>query len=451
MNSNLKKLFGFATIAACTFGFAMNVNAAATVTDGVCKSDAEKGVDRIKECLKKEDVTSIDLESVTADLYETINIKGIELKGTVNVYSKGKLTIDKDLTGPVTVKFGGAVEAAKVTGNVTLDGKDGGATMTAKEIVGTVNVSEKAKLTVTNTEGKGITGNVTVTTNGSVEVTSKGDGITGDVTLGESGKKTSKGTLTVTSYIKKPNQDDNTANAIDGALSMYGESVATIKDGNLALDAATLANTSKLVASSSEVSFAATSAVNDDATMTAKEITGENLTVNGEGAVVETLAKDTDVENDITLTKGTVKVAAVDQKTGKDIKVVTVAGVKTVELNAGDKYVIADVTEADAYEINAKNGALIENTSEDNLKVTLNGKEVEIEKKSTLTVGGVVDPDPVDPTDPTDPTDPSDKPNTGDDQPNKNPQTFDGILSYVGVALSSVGGLGVSLKKRLFR
>lgn len=40
---------------------------------------------------------------------------------------------------------------------------------------------------------------------------------------------------------------------------------------------------------------------------------------------------------------------------------------------------------------------------------------------------------------------------TGDDEPKENPQTFDALLSYVGMALVSVGGIAVSLKKSLFR
>lgn len=38
-----------------------------------------------------------------------------------------------------------------------------------------------------------------------------------------------------------------------------------------------------------------------------------------------------------------------------------------------------------------------------------------------------------------------------DDEPKENPQTFDALLSYVGMALASVGGIAVSLKKSLFR
>lgn len=42
-------------------------------------------------------------------------------------------------------------------------------------------------------------------------------------------------------------------------------------------------------------------------------------------------------------------------------------------------------------------------------------------------------------------------PSTGDDEPKENPQTFDALLSYVGMAIASVGGIAVSLKKSLFR
>lgn len=50
----------------------------------------------------------------------------------------------------------------------------------------------------------------------------------------------------------------------------------------------------------------------------------------------------------------------------------------------------------------------------------------------------------------TNPDNPTDN-TTGDDEPNENPQTFDALLSYVGMALASVGGIAVSLKKSLFR
>lgn len=66
-----------------------------------------------------------------------------------------------------------------------------------------------------------------------------------------------------------------------------------------------------------------------------------------------------------------------------------------------------------------------------------------------------IKPDEV-PTTPSNPTDTNpgnttDGMGSGDDEPTENPQTFDALLSYVGMALASVGGIAVSLKKVLFR
>ena len=59
--------------------------------------------------------------------------------------------------------------------------------------------------------------------------------------------------------------------------------------------------------------------------------------------------------------------------------------------------------------------------------------------------------DPVDPEEPTDPEKPEDPkdPEKPEDPGVDNPQTFDGVTIYAGLAVISIGGAGLLLKKNL--
>lgn len=441
MNSNLKKLFGFATIAACTFGFAMNVNAASTASvddDGVCTATT-MDMDSLKDCasgkVNDKEVKSI---SITGDfeITDSITIK-------YDITSTGKITVASNKTLTLT---DAKLEAA------SLEVAYKGSVKTNSTIDANVDIKAEGSLTssVVTKDGNALSaieGNVVVRKGATLNVSA--DNTNTKLPNAENSAKAIEGTLELTEATATISKG-----TVSGAVTLNEKSNLTATE----LDAVTVAADAKDVkvkadkitglvtanenatVEAKEISGGAT--VNENATVKADKITG-TITVNGEGATIQYVEGTTRPVP----TKGIARWSTKDSN-GKPYVEVIAVGVKSVSLAANEKLVVEDLDEV-ADEITAANGATIENkTGNDKIVLTVNGKSVEIEKgeDKALVVSNGTDT-PVDPTDPTNP----DKPNTGDDQPNKNPQTFDGILSYVGVALSSVGGLGVSLKKRLFR
>lgn len=447
MNSNLKKLFGFATIAACTFGFAMNVNAAAAVTGTTCTAT---DMDELKECLSGKgnyaDIDTLDMSGVT-NISEPVTIKDMTVTaGALTVDSGKTLTLTNSPLSAtsLTVEYKGVVNAtnsaitatgevkvladAKVTASIT----KADATHAIK--AGTISVAKGATLTAAANNKNSNVADSKNTAN-AIEAT----------TLTANGS-----TVTVTAGILKAavEASEATINALDVTGNVEADKTSKVKadkiDGNV-----TANDKSSVVAK--EISGTA-DATKENASIKADKIEGA-VTVNGKGASVEYA----DSAAAVTVTEGVAKKNAKDDN-GKPYVEVKVAKVDSISLAANERLVIADVADLnEGFKITAVNGAIIENNTTSDLTLNVNGQEVTVEKyvaadDNAYVVGNGTDA-PVDPTDPVDPGKPEDpnKPNTGDDQPSKNPQTFDGILSYVGVALSSVGGLGVSLKKRLFR
>lgn len=446
MNSNLKKLFGFATIAACTFGFAMNVNAAASVTGTTCTAT---DMDELKECLSGKgnyaDIDALDITGVT-NISENVTIKDMTVTADALTVDSGKtLTLtNSPLSGAsLTVEYRGAVNAtnsaitttgevkvlaeAKVTASVS----KAGATHAIK--AGTVSVAKGATLTA-SANGRNSAVADSKNEANAIEAT----------TLTANGS-----TVTVNAGILKAAVEASEATI--KALDIEGATVKADKSSKVTAEkitAAVTANDNSSV-TATEIDGTAT-ATKENASIKANKISGK-VTVSGKGASVEY------AEADVEVTEGIAKKNAKDDN-GKPYVEVKVAKVDSVSLAANEVLVIENVTDInEGFKITAVNGATIKNETDKDLVLSVNGQEVTVEifdaaEDNAYVVGNGTDV-PVDPTEPTDPTDPTnpEKPGDGDDQPTDNPQTFDGILSYVGVALSSVGGLGVSLKKRLFR
>ncbi len=149
----------------------------------------------------------------------------------------------------------------------------------------------------------------------------------------------------------------------------------------------------------------------------------------------------------------------------------TVAGVKKYQIKEADttayKKAVEEFTKAMDNEEFASELAKKYTTDEINIATGLTANKFDAPNidirtqndidKYTAYLNKLINKEDVKPGDvPSTPTTPSEKPGnadvgTGDDEPTENPQTFDALLSYVGMALASVGGIAVSLKKVLFR
>lgn len=453
MNSNLKKLFGFATIAACSFGFAMNVNAAAATMD---TTDSTKCIatdmESLKQCAsgkvsgKEVKTIEVDAPDTEAEDGSTVAVTSFAIDSDIT-FAKGITKVDfKDKT--VTINAGKTVtskEAAielsvanselKVQSNANLD-----VTTEANNAISATTVTvNKGKVTVSADNSNGVVASKENDANAINATTLKVDG--GVVTV-------SKGI--VNAAINVAGVSTINAVKVEGGITVEDSDTNTTKavikvaevSGNVALnDAATL----------TADKIGGTADANENSNINAKEIIGK-LTVDGEGAVAQYAGENADID----VKQGVGRKTVVNQYGETHVEVEAI-DVDSVKLAKDETLVIEDVNDIKkGFKIDAANGAKIDNKTDEDLNLTINGKTVVVSKDATgddayaVSNGTDVPVDPTEPTDPTDPTNPE-KPGDGDDQPTDNPQTFDGILSYVGVALSSVGGLGVSLKKRLFR
>ncbi len=123
----------------------------------------------------------------------------------------------------------------------------------------------------------------------------------------------------------------------------------------------------------------------------------------------------------------------------------------------GKKLVIANGVEVTEGMLKMEEGAFIENKSGKDLSVIVLGDEEKtvVVKNDEVFDGKVEEPskptDPVDPEEPTDPEKPEDPkdPEKPEDPGVDNPQTFDGVTIYAGLAVISIGGAGLLLKKNL--
>lgn len=441
MNSNLKKLFGFAAITACSFGFAMNVHAADAYSmdeggKGICTATTMEG---LKECASGK----VDNQTVKSIVLSGISTIDADIKfSNVSVSTESELTIaskvtlvNSDLTGTTITVANNAVLDVSSYADVAVKAS----TLYVKK--GTVKVNAD------NT--KGVTPKSTNDAIAISTATLEADGSIITVTAGSIKNATEKADIT-----------------------LKGQTKLTIVDAkaDIEADAEEASNTSVIKAN--EIDGKVTLA--DSATLTAKKVTDvvatdkakanvdeitKTVEVDGEEAVVQFASDDLTLEKGLTLTQGVIKKLNVVEPGVSNVLVYAKDAAK-VEVKAGEVLVVSKVDDVKDTvitgngKIDNQSGVdvnLLINT-EDTTKRTLVSKDAKDDKAFAISNGQTPeDPtDPVDPTDPTDPSNPND-PSTGDDQPSKNPQTFDAILSYVGMALSSVGGLGVSLKKRLFR
>ena len=101
--------------------------------------------------------------------------------------------------------------------------------------------------------------------------------------------------------------------------------------------------------------------------------------------------------------------------------------------------------------INFVEGAFVENRSGEEIVVytMLDDEEKEIVVPNNTTISKVEEEAPVEPANPTEPENPEEPNEPTDDKPIENPQTLDGITTYVALAGLSVGALGLVLKKNL--
>ncbi len=131
-----------------------------------------------------------------------------------------------------------------------------------------------------------------------------------------------------------------------------------------------------------------------------------------------------------------------------------------VTIPDGMTLVIAPGVDVSEGKITFEEGALIENRSGKDIVVyaSLDGEEKEVNVPDGTAVSKYEEEKPSEPTDPTEPSEPvgpvdpnhpTEEPSDKPSEDIKNPQTFDGVTIYAALAIVSVGGLGLVLKKRL--
>ncbi|MCM1053641.1 MAG: hypothetical protein NC483_06690 [Ruminococcus sp.] len=364
-----------------------------------------------EECMSKKDHSG---ETPAGNDYSKITT--ITLSGATFTIDKSLTITDYDIIATKLI-----VDSNKT---LTLKGTSSISATTIEVNKGTLNITTKAntaikgaldvKSGVVSISADNTNGNAASSENGAVAVT-------GDITV-------DAGTLTVTrgelsgDITKVSGASTVKIQDITGSVTMDGDRAASLTAGTIE-GGLTVNGTSKV-------------------TVEAKEI-NTSVAVNNEKATVQ-YAGDGVTPS---VTKGLVKKTNIVSANVSNVEVYT-NGLSSVELAKNEVLVVENVNDlGENFKVTGPNGAKIDNKSNVDLTITVNGNAVTVSKDANgddaYVIAGAQDTNPEQPGDATQTPD-------GDTTIDKNPATGDSIMSYVALAVSSVASLGLAVKKFLF-
>ena len=428
-----------------------STNPTTALVDGTtCTATSMK---ELTECMSKEnystkvwgkqDDASSGREDYYGPNYSTVTtIKLSKPTGS----SVTEFTINKDAT---IEDYAIIVDAALTKGieivndglsNTTLTLK-GKAKITASKVVvnkATLNITTKENaITATNLDIKKAVVNISAdSTNSNAATTSNNakaivaasnadSTITVDASTLNVTKGSIKGNITKIAGASNVNIQD-----ITGAVTIDGDGVTTFKAGTV--DGGLTVNGTSVV------------------TVDAKEIK-TSATVKNAKATVKYVSDSVTP----TVEKGLVRKTNIVSANLSNVEVYA-AGLSTVTLlDKNEVLVVKNVNDlGENFKLVGPNGSKIDNRSNTDLTITVNGAAAKVSKDAkgddAYVVAGAIEVLP--PVEPVNPNQPE-KPVTdisGDVLPPKNPTTGDNIMSLVSVALTSVASLGLAVKKFLF-
>ena len=390
------------------------VNAAATTSDytptggskitkGAC---AAANMSELKECMSKtgDFANVVKITFSGTNITEDITVSDYEIAGNVTVDAGKTLTLNGK---------------AFITGDVEVDR-------------GTLNIASKAATAISGalTVNKGVANINADNTNGNAASTENGaTAVEGAVTV-------TAGTLNVTagklgSTVRVKENSTVKVQDVTGVVTIDGDGVTTF-DGKIITGGLTLTGTSVV-------------------TVDAKEIKG-TVSVNNAKATVKYVS-DSVKDTDLTVTKGLVRKTNVVSATLSNVEVYAHGLSSVTLLDKNEVLVVKNVNDlGENFKLVGPNGSKIDNKSNTDLTITVNGTAAKVSKDAkgddAYVVAGATEQQP-----PVQDPAQTEKPVTdgsGNVLPPKNPSTGDSVMSYVAVALTSVTSLGLAVKKFLF-
>lgn len=387
-------------------------NAAATISGTNGEICTAATMTEFEDCISKKNISGGNDYSKVTKVTLTANYD-IDGDGTDDAFKIDKnITVtDYEITNDIYVDSNKTL-TLKGTSNVI-----GGVTVNK----GTLNITTKADTAISTTLDvvRGVANISADNTNGNAASSENSAvAVAGAVTVDAGTLKVTRGELGST--ITTNNACTVEVGDVTGLVTINGQGSTTLKAN--ALDGG--------------VTVKGTSAVKVDA----KEIS-TSVTVENEKATVQYANDDVTP----TVTKGLVRKTNIESANVTNVEVY-VAGLSKVELAKNEVLVIENVNDlGENFTVVGANGAKIDNQSNTDLTITVNGKAVTVSKdaddEDAYVISGAVE----------EPEQPGDTDNNGGDVTvPTNPATGDSIMSYVALAVSSVASLGLAVKKFLF-